>query len=112
MELLFIWLLFGIITAVVASNKGRSGFGWFLIGVLFGPFGLILALVISKDVDAIEKADLRSGKLKKCHHCAELVKREAVKCRHCGEAIDSDTAPYLSQADRALKEAGKKFQIR
>ena len=29
------WLLFGIVSAVVASNKGRSGCGWFLLGHSF-----------------------------------------------------------------------------
>jgi len=43
MEILLIWLLFGIVSAVVASNKGRSGCGWFALGVLLGPFGFILA---------------------------------------------------------------------
>ena len=87
MEMLIIWLLFGIVCAVIASNKGRNGFGWFLIGVLLGPFGLILALVVGKNVEAVEKASLSSGEVKKCPHCAELVKREAVKCRYCGESI-------------------------
>ena len=48
MEFIFIlWLLFGIICAVVASRKGRSGFGWFLLGCVLGIFGLIWVLVIS-----------------------------------------------------------------
>ena len=46
MGFVIVWILFGIVTAVAASNKGRSGWGWFFIGVLLGPFGLILALVI------------------------------------------------------------------
>lgn len=47
MGFVVIWILFGIVTAVAAANKGRNGWGWFFIGVLLGPFGLILALVIS-----------------------------------------------------------------
>lgn len=47
MEFLGIWLLFGVVTAVVASNKGLSGCSWFFIGTLLGPFGFILALVVS-----------------------------------------------------------------
>lgn len=48
MGLLFLWLMFGVVSAVVAQNKGRNGCGWFAIGVLLGPFGFILALVASK----------------------------------------------------------------
>ncbi|NCB72109.1 MAG: hypothetical protein EOM45_10105, partial [Clostridia bacterium] len=40
-----IWILFGIISMVAAQKKGRSGCGWFLLGVLLGPFGFILALL-------------------------------------------------------------------
>ena len=44
-----VWLFFGILTAIVAANyKNRNGFGWFIIGFLFGPFGLILAVVMPK----------------------------------------------------------------
>ena len=42
MEYLFIfWLMCAVTTAVIASSKGRSGFGWFLIGFIGGIFGLI-----------------------------------------------------------------------
>jgi hypothetical protein len=40
-----LWLLFGIFSAVIASNKGRSGIGWFFVGVFFGPFGLLVAVL-------------------------------------------------------------------
>ena len=44
-----VWLLFGVITAVVASKKGRSGFGWFVLGMMLGPFGFVLAVVVSEN---------------------------------------------------------------
>jgi hypothetical protein len=43
-----IWLLFGILGAWIATTKGRSGCGWFLVCSVLGPIGLILAAVISK----------------------------------------------------------------
>jgi hypothetical protein len=46
-EYLFLWILFGIASAYVAGGKGRNWVGWFILGVLLGPFGLILAHVVS-----------------------------------------------------------------
>ena len=90
MEILLIWLLFGVVTAVVASNKGRNGLGWFFLGMLLGPFGFILSLVVSKNEHAAEKEVLASGTMKKCPFCAELVKAEAKICKHCGKYFPSD----------------------
>ena len=44
--LLFIWLAFGVITALAAHARGRSFIGWLLIGCLTGVFGLIAVLVM------------------------------------------------------------------
>ena len=45
MEIVIIWLLFGFVSAMVASSRGASGCGYFFIGSMLGPFGLILAFV-------------------------------------------------------------------
>jgi hypothetical protein len=84
---LLIWVLFGVVAAVVATNKGRSGCGWFALGVLLGPFGFILSLVVSRNQPAVEEAALGSGEMKKCPYCAELIRGEAIKCRYCGSDL-------------------------
>lgn len=38
-------LLFGILTAIVAKKKGRNSFGWFILGLLMGPFALAIILI-------------------------------------------------------------------
>jgi len=43
---LFFWLLCAILSAVIASSKGRGGFGWFLLGLIFGIFTLILVAIL------------------------------------------------------------------
>lgn len=42
MEILLIWLLCAVAAAVIASAKGRSGFGWLLLGMLIGIFAVII----------------------------------------------------------------------
>lgn len=74
MELVLIWCLFGIVAAVIANTKGRSGCGWFLLGMLFGPFALVIAL-------------LPSMAQRECPYCAERVREEAIKCKHCGSSL-------------------------
>ncbi|MBH9742251.1 zinc ribbon domain-containing protein [Vibrio navarrensis] len=84
MFVVILWLIFSICVGALASNKGRSGFGYFLISLILSPLiGLIIVLVISPVAAKVEEAAIESGEFKKCPKCAELVKREAVICKHC-----------------------------
>lgn len=62
----------GIIPALVARNKGRSAFVWWL-------FGTALALVAIPAVFLVDDLTKR-----KCRECGESIKRDARRCRYCG----------------------------
>lgn len=49
MELVVLWLSFGVVTALAAKARGRDFVGWLVIGFLTGIFGLIAVLVM-KDI--------------------------------------------------------------
>lgn len=89
MEYFIIWLSFGIVAAIIASSKGRSVGGWFFLGMLFGPFSLVVGFLPSMPSVTEDRTQQigESGVYKKCPFCAEVVKREAVKCKHCGSEI-------------------------
>lgn len=67
----------------------RGGCGWFLLGILFGPFALVVAFLPSMAQKEIQKAQDQgeAGDFKKCPYCAEIVREEAIKCKHCGSSF-------------------------
>ena len=100
------YLACAIPTAVVASNKGRRGFLWFILGVFLGPIALIIVLVIPdspitfqkallgfKDAQLMKSHLLMNEGMKKCPFCAEFVTSEAVLCRYCESELSSKETP-------------------
>ncbi len=45
METVLLWMCVGLIAAFVAKRRGRFGLKWFLLSVLLGPLGFILAFL-------------------------------------------------------------------
>ena len=72
-----------LIPATIAKGKGRSFFLWWLYGVLFWIIAFIHALLASPNSKALERRALRSGSMRKCTGCAELVRSDATICRYC-----------------------------
>jgi hypothetical protein len=46
MGFVIIWVAFGIVTALAANARGRSGLAWFFIGCVGGIFALVAVLVM------------------------------------------------------------------
>jgi hypothetical protein len=86
-------VLLGLIPATVAKSKGRSFFVWWIYGTALFIVALPHALVMRKDLRAIEREKLASGDSRRCQFCAEIVKREAVVCRYCGRDLPPVTTP-------------------
>lgn len=87
MMIIITWLAFSIIAGLIASNKGRSGFGFFLLSIVFSPLiGILAALVAEKRGPA--------GGERKCPFCAEFIKQDAKACKHCGRDVPKISSGY------------------
>ena len=74
MWIVIIWIICGILSAVIASGRGGNAFLFFVFGILFGPFGVIGAFF--------------AGPSLICPFCKEAVKKGAVTCPHCQKDIE------------------------
>lgn len=87
MEIVILWFLLSIVAGAIASSKGRSGFGYFLLSLLLSPLiGGLLAIGLS-DLSKIAEAEANAPNPKthiKCPDCKELILKEALVCKHCG----------------------------
>lgn len=98
MEIFIFWFIFSIVVGFVASTKGRSSIGYFLLSILISPLlGLIIILVLSPS----EK--ISTGNMNVCPSCKELVKPDALKCKHCGY----DLKKFLKLIDGVVKNTNK-----
>jgi len=73
MEWALLWIVCGIVAGIIASNKGEGCLG-VITGLIFGPLGIIFAI-------------LSSGDRQPCPHCAESIRKRAKICPHCQRDI-------------------------
>lgn len=79
-------VLIGLIPATIAKNKGRGFLGWWIYGAALFIIALPHALLIKSDQKALDKEKLSEG-MKKCPHCAEIIRAEAKVCRFCSREV-------------------------
>lgn len=110
----FMWLLLSVAVGVLASNRGRSGFGWFVLSVFVSPLvGFVFCIAVKnlQSASLIAAYTPHSGTHLKCPKCAEFVMPEASICKHCGSALTPDpTHFYRQQQTRKAQHAANSQQ--
>lgn len=80
------WISISLMASLIAKLKGQSGLGWFFIGMLLGPIGMIRSILIDgKKKQLLKKPDNmdKNTGYKQCPDCGEIMKMDVKECKRC-----------------------------
>ena len=77
------WLIVAVAAGWLAEEKGRSAIIWFLVGLVSGPFAVVLVGFAPRGA---------SGQFQRCRECREPIRREAVVCPFCRATMPTEVA--------------------
>jgi hypothetical protein len=67
-------IVFAIVASIAARAKGRNSLGWFLAGLVIGPFAMLVTILPMRPCPGLSKS---------CTSCGEVIREDASVCRFC-----------------------------
>jgi len=84
MEWIVAWLGLAVAACVIAGAKGRSGFGYFILGLFLPLVGVLIAIgVPSMKPTAVVAKEPKATDLIACHACGGPRAAASKACPHC-----------------------------
>jgi uncharacterized OB-fold protein len=114
MEVLVIAVLIGVIPGWIAQSKGHSFAKWWIYGSLLFIVALPMAITLkpkqnapgfTKPGDLLDSARAQVGTGRRCPHCAEFIRSEALVCRYCGRDVRLEAASLSAAPEPGLRSA-------
>jgi hypothetical protein len=89
MEIFILWVILAVIIGFANHSRGNGFITGFLLSFILSPLvGLIIIVLTKKNEEKLEKRMVNTGKMRKCSHCAEIIKPDAKICRFCGKECE------------------------
>ncbi len=116
---LVVWVFFAALVGVSAGGRGRSGFGWFLLALIFSPILMIIFLLVlpnlaerGRQAAAVTQAGdaITPETHTRCPDCREWVRRDAVVCKHCRRTLEPQTMGPTARTPEPYRPPSKAAQ--
>ena len=109
--LILVWLPLCALVAWLASQKGRSGAGFFLLALFLSPLiGLLAVIAVPRREPG--PVAVRGSDLLLCHACRRPRRADSLRCPFCGAGAEPVVQPPKTKkcphcAEQILAEARK-----
>lgn len=81
-----LFVICSVASGTIMYSKGRSKFIGQVLGLVFGPIGLLICFCLPTDEEEAAKRLIASGRKRRCNECGSLVDAKLKECPFCSYA--------------------------